>query len=707
MDAEGTVVPADRARERRDGEPELLDDFADPRAEGAVIGTRATSGHPRLGVDAEAVLSIDNGALRIAPLIEAGFGRAVLAYGPFAPRPGLAFAVYMLNGHNTAQAEPLTDSLRARLRNWLKGSESDPRWLRVAAWLRQRRFRRTLRQFRWWRRTATRPVAPLDENLAIGWFSRAVEPDPRANGSGFVMHALGPENGELWAGPAAGRTRSLRGVQNVPLYYVAVARTEGVVYYVSSLRGAMGLAPYPWMRPVAIDPQPIPDESYLGIQQGVLGQIGFRLDTRIYGVRVGQLVGYESWCAGAHAASALEGAGAGIASCAEAGGQWTLWPSRHDRERSGAPDGSVAEMAVLDPGAPSGLIHAIVQAALGGRAAIGLVCRCLDERHYWRLELNARTCELSVVDAGVRQVVAARDLAPPASAGTRRLLILDDGLRLMAYVDGEPLADTWIADPRFCEATRVGVLGSGPEQTAGAIRRFEAHPRQTKLPGIFDMGAPWVRKGAQVEIADDFSGPPGDLLGRLTPVGGARWTRVMGRGFFELTGRMAARVRASAQEPCPGRTAYCVDWSHSEFADAEVTVTPPGTRAGQNERTTTGLILYQDTANYFILNAYRSDYYPAGSVSTFFKLGGFEDIYDAIWSNVGERVSYGKPLRLRLCCDGERYLAFIDDEPVLYRAFRDVYPDIGRLRIRKVGIVANWEFGTDTGSTIGPFSLRL
>jgi hypothetical protein len=64
-------------------------------------------------------------------------------------------------------------------------------------------------------------------------------------------------------------------------------------------------------------------------------------------------------------------------------------------------------------------------------------------------------------------------------------------------------------------------------------------------------------------------------------------------------------------------------------------------------------------------------------------------------------------VRLGLSSDGDRYLAFIDDEPVLYRAFRDVYPDASRLQIRKVGIVANWEFGTDTGSTFQHFIARM
>lgn len=688
---------------------ELYDDFADHRTTGGVIGEVCKSGHQRQGVDVEGVLSIDNGALRIAPLIEAGFGRAVLAYGPFETRPGLAFAVYMLNGHNTSQAEPLSDTFRHRVNLWIRGSETEPRWKRMAWWLRRARFRRAVRQFRWWKRTAKgeHPVLRLDENLAIGWFSTAVEPDPRLKGNGFIMHALGPENGELWAGEAASRTRSLRGVQNVPLYYIAVSRDEGTVYYVSSTEGAAGLPPYPWIRPVAVDQNPLSDKLYLGVQQSVLGQIGFRLDTRIYGVRVGHLAGYEAWCGGAHAADTLRAEGTDPGTVAEVGGEWTVWHPQPEQKIAGAPDPATARLAVLDPGVASGLIYAVAAVAHSYPARVGLVCRCLDERNHWRLELSERTCALVFVAEGGRQVVASRDLPEPGSTTVRRLQILDDGSRLMAYIDGQPLADAWIADVRLKNRTKVGIIIDGPEQNNGIIRRFEAHPRQMRLPKVLDMGAPWLRKGTQVVVADDFTGAHGDLDGRLTPMSGKRWSRIIGKGFIDVTGVAAARVRASVQEPCPGRTAYCVDWPHPEFADVEVTITPPGTQVGEKERTTAGFILYQDLRNYVTLNAYRSDYYPAGSVSTFFRFGGFEDVYDAIWSNVADRIHYGKPLRLRLCSDGERYLVLINDETVLYRAFKDVYPDVKRLQVRKVGIIANWEFGTDTGSTFEQFKVRF
>jgi hypothetical protein len=370
-------------------------------------------------------------------------------------------------------------------------------------------------------------------------------------------------------------------------------------------------------------------------------------------------------------------------------------PNRHQLE----------QVAVLNPGARSGLVHGTVMDDINTRASAGLVWRYLDECNHWRLELRANSCEMVAVKNGSRRVVAACD-RPRTSVDPIRLQILDDGERQMGFVDGEPLSHQWIVDEYLQAATMVGVWFGGAETIGTRIERFEAHPLLVSLPTELDMGAPWFRKGDRILIEDHFAGAAGDLEGRITSTGGARWHRVIGQGVIETTGAGAARVRASVGAPAPGRTAYCIDSPNPDFVDLEVMVTPPASTDGDGHRTTAGFVLYQDAGNYVTQNAYRSGYYPGGSVSTFFKFGGYEDVYDAIWSNVGDRVRFGQPLRLRLCCDGERYVVLINDETVLFRAFRDVYPDIGRLRIRKVGIIANWEFGADTGSIFEHFKLR-
>jgi hypothetical protein len=702
-------VSTEPIQEREEGKLELRDDFTDRRAEGAVIGTLSTSGHRRLGADVEGVLSIDHGALRIAPLIESGFGRIALAYGPFSSRPGLAFAVYMLNGHNTAQAEPLPDTFAQRIDLWSRGSRTESRKWRLIQWLRSGRIRRTLRQFRRWKRTEKggRAVALLDENLAVGWFPTADTPDPTVEGSTFIMHALGPENGELWVGDPANRTRSLRGVQNLPLYFVAVMRIGGTVYYAASLDGAVGPAPYPSLRPLAIDSSPHQDQAYVCIHQSVLGQIGWRIDTRVEGVRIAGVPGYDTWWGGAHAAHSFSREVSLDGAKAEIGGAWRISAARARGGVTGAGDpASAVRIAVLDPGELSGLIYAVATPGKRWSNRIGLVWRYLDEGNHWRLEISGSSGDVVVVTDGNPQVMLSLAMHV-TGVRERRLQVLDDGLRQMTYIDGEPMSGAWITDARLQDATGVGILFSEANADAGAIRSFEAHPRKIRLPEVFDMGGPWVRTGTRVVVADDFSGEPANLDGRLTPIGKVCWRRLIGQGDIEVTGQGFARVRGTPNEPCSGRTAYCVDWPHPDFADLEVTVTPPGSGVGERHQTTSGFILYQDPDNYVILNAYKADYYGGGSVSTFFRFRGFEDIYDAVWSNVGDRIAYGKSSRLRMCSDGERYLVFVDDEPVLYRAYRDVYPNVGRLQIRKAGIVANWEFGTDTGSKLEQFKLRF
>lgn len=698
----------ERVPKRQAGEPELIDDFTDRRGEGAVIGTRSASGHTRLGVDVEGVLSIDNGALRIAPLVDAAFGRAALAYGPFLSQPGLAFAVYMLNGHNTAQAEPLPDTFLQRMDLWIRGSRIESRQRRLVQWLRSGRVRRSLRQFRRWKRAEKggRAVPLLDENLAVGWFASANAADPRAEGHAFIMHALGPENGELWVGNHRNRTRSLRGVQNLPLYFVSVMRDGGTIYYAASLDGAPGLAPHPWVQPITIDSGTHPDRAYVGIHQSVLGQIGWRLDTRVRGVRVAKLSGYDTWCGGAHAADRLSRGALSFGANAEIGGPWrTVTQGLRSDPARGESSARPAAIAFLDPGAPSGLVHAVATRGADGFDGVGLVWRYLDQGNHWRLEIGREAWRVVRVMQGEPRVMASRFFDDPL-AREHRLQVLDDGIRIMAYLDGEPVSDAWMNDAQLRGATKIGLLFRESDVDRGTIHHFEAHPRRVALPRALDMGEPWLRRGGRAVVADDFSGERADLDGRITAVGRACWRRLLGNGVIETTGQGVAKVRATPTDPCPGRTAYCVDWPYPEFVDLEATITPPGRGTGQRHMTTSGFIVYQDSRNYMTLNAYRADTYGGGSVSSFFKLDGFEDIYDAIWTNVGGRITYGKPLRMRLCCDGERYLVFVDDEPVLYRAFRDVYPDVGRLQIRKVGIVANWEFGADTGSTFAHFEAR-
>ncbi|MDP2005234.1 MAG: hypothetical protein Q8K45_06130 [Rubrivivax sp.] len=687
----------------------MHDSFAAPARPGALVGTATAAGVPRHVVDAEGVIGADNGALRIQPLVEPGWGRAGIAYGPYARSGGLAFVVSMLNGHNTAQSENLTETFRARLDRWLAGPEVHRRRERLLTWLRSRRKARMLRQWRWWwrARKGAVPVPRIDENLALGWFATARPGDPVHEGNALVMHATGAENGELRVRTGPALLPAVRGVQNLPMHYVVVLREQGAAYYAASLPGSRGLGHHPALRPLGIDAFHADPQVYAGLFQSTLGQIGFRLDTRVYGLRVAPVPAWSHWFGSAHAADRCTGSGNVTDTAAEVGGRWHT-PNGDGPRRS--PRGLVAAagdgLAWLQPSAPSGLLHVIVEAGVNSAASASLVWRCADAANHWQLLLSGAGCELAVRVQG-QWTQLAHDASVALRAGVAHSVqILDDGRSIGLHLDGALLFGRRFDDVRLQDAAGVGLALTGPAEAIW-LRQFEAHPRSCPLPPELALAMPPWRLGTEAVLTECFEGGPRALADKPASKGSAVWRRTMGTGHIDLVGDGSARVRADASHPNPGRLAYTVAWAEAGFADLEVEITPPGSRRGEREHGRAGLVFWQDDDNFILVNNWLNDSYGGASVSCFSCLGGFEDLYDAVWTNVGERVRWGAAHRFRVAFDGMHLLALVDDEPVLYRALTDIYADAPRLQIRRVGLIANWEWGNDTGSTFRRFLARV
>ncbi|MFP5375281.1 MAG: nucleotide-binding protein, partial [Acidimicrobiia bacterium] len=92
------------------------DTFDDDRAPGTVVGSTGPAGVRRRGVDAEGLIGIDHGRLRLRPLARPGWGREGIAYGPFPRIAGLTMAARVLNGHNSSQTFYFPETRRQRLR---------------------------------------------------------------------------------------------------------------------------------------------------------------------------------------------------------------------------------------------------------------------------------------------------------------------------------------------------------------------------------------------------------------------------------------------------------------------------------------------------------------------------------------------------------------------------------------------------------------
>src|SRR3546814_11139887 len=134
----------------------------------------------------------------------------------------------------------------------------------------------------------------------------------------------------------------------------------------------------------------------------------------------------------------------------------------------------------------------------------------------------------------------------------------------------------------------------------------------------------------------------------------------MGDGVFALDGTGGARIVASVADPIRVRTAYGVDWPDPGFADIEARILPAGGEGSRDDKARGGLMFWQDERNYIIVNSWldeshTGEFKHCGAVSSFFYLNGFEDIYDAVWTNVGEdrtRAGWGKRESVRVDLGG-------------------------------------------------------
>jgi len=567
-----------------------------------------------------------------------------------------------------------------------------------------RRFWRWTRNSRTWASQFKTPfyIPEFDENLAVGWFPHEVPDNPQTEGNALIVRGTGAENGELQARVGMSLLSVFKGLQNLQTYYVIVLREQGAAYYAASVSNARGLVAYPEMRPIAIDCFNTDPTVYAAIHQSVLGQIGFSVDTRIYGVQVQQIPELAAWYGTAHAADRLTGSGL-LIDTAEVGGRWQVYSGSYERTADGARPIDSENLAVLEPVVPAGLIHAIAQLP-ATISLFSIIWRFQDPNNYWKFQISAENCQLWQQENGIWKNIAVSNQRYVQPYTLNSIQILDDGEAIGLYLNGRLVFDTWFAETQLQNATGVGISATGNRDLY--LRSFEAHPRSVPIPTVLDLGTPWTAAGQQAIVSDRFVGT-GELAGKRTSMGDRVWRKEIGVGVIELDGNDTAKVRADAKNPNPERTAYTIAWEHSNFADVQVEITPPGTARGQQEKGRGGLIFWQDPKNYITISTWLDDAYGGASVSSFFYLNGYEELYDAVWTNVGSRIYWGIPYTFRVVFDGMNYLTYINDEPVLYRALTDVYPNTKRLVINRVGIVANWEWGNDTGSKFNNFIAKV
>jgi hypothetical protein len=680
---------------------QFVDSFSDTPA-GSILGSTTSNGVIRKGVDKERVLAIDNGALRIKQLIRPGWGRSGISYGPYTRQNGLAFGTFILNGHNSSQRGYRMEPMRSRIRRWALGTETEKPLERMRRLLKGRQKRHLPRTFLHWliagSRLSQHPA--LDENLAVGWFDSDRPFDPLQRGNSIVVHSLGAECGELWSRAGDSVLKSVRGVQNIPMYYLVVLRERGAAYYAASLLKAPGFNKFPTLRLLGIDPFDTQKEVHAGVHQSVLGQIGWRAETRVYRNQVTLVPEYSQWYGSAHGADQLTGEGSLHISPAETGGQWNVREGDFRRTAEGLITQSLGSEAVLPLPSPAGLVHVLVETNAEKVDNVALLWRVQDDKNFWGFHVSSKGCWLNCTFNGISTdfpLVTDNTLLPN---GINSVQVSDDGESIRLYLNGEMLYGGALVDTRLNHALATGVRVSAK---GVRLRDFEAHPREIPVPANLSFQPFGFQDGTRTVFEDDFSGPAGtELAGRSTVSGGGVWKKEIGIGAVKLTGTTAAKVQGSIAQPSPGRLAYTLPWKNSAFADVAVRLTAPGTRRGSREKGRGGLIFWQDERNYLTLSFFVDDWYGT-SVAGFFYVDGLEDLYDAVWTNLGKRIYWGVPYDYRVVFDGEKFMCYINEEPVFYRALSDIYPSWRKLEINQIGLVTSWEFGNDTGTIFQDF----
>ena len=249
--------------------PLIADDF----------NSDASAGGQRIVRDAEGVVAIHHDGLRISPLAKAGWNRAAIQYGRHQRRDGLALGVGLLNGHNGSEPFRQTALLR-QIRRGAIGSGTDPllkRLIRLPFRLKRESLYRRLECWVRARRPAV-TAAGLGGNLGIGWFDEEFPADPRSGGNAFIVQGAGPTNGRVLARTNGQLLPVAERVPNIPIGYVIILRADGGAAYYLAMETAGNDSGY--LRPVAIDAGEKSGTVHPGLQQSVLGEIGFSADTQ-------------------------------------------------------------------------------------------------------------------------------------------------------------------------------------------------------------------------------------------------------------------------------------------------------------------------------------------------------------------------------------------------------------------------------------------
>lgn len=601
----------------------------------SAVATVCDTGQARLVTDVEGSrVAYERGRLKLYPLATAGYSRLAMAYGDFADMAGRTFM--------------------AKWDSWQSHSA---------------------------------------DRFSVG-FHPFQAGDPHQSGAALLYYANGGAGTSVGLNdvPLANESNTLiSGIDPVGLVALGVMSGDsfiGPLLLLSGPTNARGLAAYPNARPLARSPIPSSASNYLVLNS----RLG---DVEVDHVKLRDVAAWANWYACAHAADKLTGSG-GLVS-AEVGGAYTLSGSGTLTKTSTGVqnDGQVAR-AVLNPGAPSGLVSAL--ARLGANPQyFTIFFRYQDANNYWRLTIRWDWyADLAKVVGGIETQVASGP--PNAGANANHLIqILDDGQNIRCFWNGDTRFTA--SDAALASATGVGFQIELDGTTGHTkLSHFEAHPRSVSIPselrpasGPFEAKEPDLRAESLFGLANGT-----DLNGTLTDTGGQTW--VKRTGPTDLVGDGAGNVWPATNPS--NLVLYTHPWDQPSRVTARLKVIPPGTAYGQGHEARAGVWLVEDpnptTLTGIQARAFISESQTnAAEIEVQVYLNGSTSGSLITPVQLGDRISHGNEAEIWLSYDGSMGLLslWLGTVPVKTFSWQSISGRSNNLVVNHVGV------GIDTPDT--------
>lgn len=529
-------------------------------------------------------------------------------------------------------------------------------------------------------------------HIAVGVCPDATPADPTAAGYFVQIDGNGWRGGRLWANFGAAKTSIFDSIKQVEMLLVVVLRATGAAYYITSAAGArnVGLAEWPNVRPIGISPAGSDTTVYASLWQNTLQSGGN--NTRLFEATAKVVNAWSDWYGTAQTADDLRSSSGSISGrTTDTGQSWTLNSGTLTLDSDGA-KATGAAIATLPCTDSVGLVKATVKTGVSPKAAL-IRFRAKDSSNYLWFGADASLVTLRKVVSGVETNIVQSGSWKLSANSTHVLQIIDDGNTIVCLFDGVRVATQ--SDSTLSEYNNIGVRFT---TTADVwLQDIEAHARSVELPEELQLTPPYERAGDVVVATEDFTGTAGDLDGKQTTTGDRTWQK-RGTGVLELDG--SGKV---IYDTLSGATAiYTVPWSQHEFVDLEVEHTPPGTGYGAGENAFGGLLFEQDSNNHLYLRSWIDDsQMNASEYEVILMIDGASYIVRRV--NFGTQLAHGVTHTLRMSFDGNRFLAWLDGEPVISYALTDLDPNYAPLIINRVGLRVD---NTNTGSKFDNFVAR-